>query len=108
MKSLVFVLMLGCASKTSTAPTTAPAPAPAPAPASGPQPEGGSCLTADDCQSKVCEGQGCDADHPGKCVSAERICTQDMQAYCGCDHKDFFASGTCPGRRYAARGNCPK
>ena len=76
------------------------------APPAGKAADGAACLAAADCTSGICEGQGCGPDAPGKCVSAARICTQDMQPYCGCDGKNFFGSGSCPGRRYASRGDC--
>lgn len=66
---------------------------------------GASCNTGDDCQSGLCEGQGC-SPNQGVCVSRRRICTRDLRAYCGCDGQTFRASGTCPGRRYAKRGSC--
>ncbi|MCA9711788.1 MAG: hypothetical protein KDK70_38485, partial [Myxococcales bacterium] len=68
--------------------------------------DGASCLAASDCQSGVCEGQGCGDDQPGTCVPQSRMCTRDLQAYCGCDGATFRTSGSCPGQRYAARGEC--
>ena len=103
---LAFAFALSaCGPKTAPPPSNTTTPT---APPSGKAADGAACLIAADCTSGMCEGQGCDAATPGKCVSAERICTQDMQSYCGCDGKDFFGSGTCPGRRYASRGACAK
>ena len=70
------------------------------------RPDGAACLAAADCTSGVCEGQGCTDDRPGTCVAKSRICTRDLRQYCGCDGKSFGASGTCPGRRYAATSPC--
>ena len=73
--------------------------------ATGKAAEGGECQAAADCDSGICEGMGCNV--PGRCVSKSRMCTQDFQAYCGCDGKTFHGSGSCPGQRYASRGECP-
>lgn len=69
--------------------------------------DGASCLTAADCQSGICEGEGCGADQPGTCKPKARACTRDLRAYCGCDGVTFRTSGSCAGRRYASRGECP-
>ena len=71
------------------------------------RPEGSACLTGTDCQSGVCEGQGCGDDTPGTCAPARRGCTKDLRSYCGCDGKTFRSSGSCPGRRYSTKGECP-
>jgi len=71
------------------------------------RPEGAACLAGTDCQSGVCEGQGCGDDAPGACAPAKRGCTKDLRPYCGCDGKTFRSSGSCPGRRYSAKGPCP-
>ncbi len=78
-------------------PTSSPAPALSP--------DGAACRVDGDCQSGVCEGQGC-GDNKGKCMSKRRPCTMDLRAYCGCDGKTFRGSGTCPSRRFAYRGEC--
>ena len=70
------------------------------------KPDGAACLLGDECGSGVCEGQGCGADQPGKCMPRARGCTRDLRTYCGCDGKTFQASGSCPGRRFAARDKC--
>jgi hypothetical protein len=86
-------------------PTAEPEPSPTPAPA-GSIADGGSCLTAEECSSGMCEGEGCDDDHPGKCVPKDRMCTRDARSYCGCDGKTFVGSGSCPERRYQAAAAC--
>lgn len=71
-----------------------------------PKADGASCLDAGECASGVCEGQGCGPDAPGVCAPKARACTRDLRSYCGCDGQTFRGSGSCPGRRYAAKGNC--
>jgi hypothetical protein len=68
--------------------------------------DGSPCLTASQCQSGLCEGLGCGADQPGRCVSRDRMCTADLVPYCGCDDRRFEASSSCPAARYQARGDC--
>jgi len=68
--------------------------------------DGSACLAPSDCRSGVCEGQGCGEDSPGTCAAKTRMCTRDYQAYCGCDGQTFHGSGSCPGKRYRARGEC--
>jgi hypothetical protein len=75
-------------------------------PGNGGRPEGTSCMVGPECASGVCEGEGCTADRPGTCAPQSRPCTRDLRQYCGCDGKSFGASGTCPGRRFAARAPC--
>ncbi len=77
-------------------------------PASGPGDgsDGSPCKTAGDCASGICEGEGCGDDKLGTCQPASRPCTRDYQAYCGCDGQTFRGSGSCPGKRYASRGEC--
>jgi hypothetical protein len=70
--------------------------------------DGAACKAAAECQSGICEGEGCGDGAPGKCVSRKRPCTADLRAFCGCDGATFSGSSTCPGRRYAARGECKK
>lgn len=106
---LVCALLVGCGSEQPRPVPPAPSNTGSASPTSsaGAKPEGAECLAAADCTSKVCEGEGCGADHPGHCVAADRMCTQDIQSYCGCDGKTFTASGSCPGQRYAHRNQCP-
>lgn len=68
--------------------------------------EGSACLTPEDCESGICEGEGCDDEHPGTCQPRQRMCTRDLRPYCGCDDETFRTSGSCPGRRFAHRGEC--
>lgn len=92
----------------SAAPTPEPvapdAPPPAAAPA-GSLDDGKACTIDAECKSGICEGEGCDTP-AGKCASKDRMCTQDIQEYCGCDGKPFSSSGSCPGRRFKNRGAC--
>lgn len=69
---------------------------------------GEACLSATECASGICEGQGCGDDTPGVCAPAERGCTRDLVTYCGCDGQEFRTSGSCPGQRYAQKGTCPE
>jgi hypothetical protein len=78
----------------------------APAGDDGGTPSAVACLSDADCNGDVCEGQGCGDAQPGTCVSKARMCTRDSRPYCGCDGQTFRASGSCPGRRYAAKGEC--
>jgi hypothetical protein len=66
---------------------------------------GEACGKPDDCKSGVCEGEGCGGAGP-KCVDANRACTRDLVAYCGCDGKTFSGSGTCAGRPFRKKGTC--
>jgi hypothetical protein len=68
--------------------------------------DGAACATAAECASGSCEGQGCGPDPTGTCAPASRRCTKDRRAFCGCDGKTFYGSGTCPGQRYQAAGPC--
>lgn len=63
-------------------------------------PGGSACLSHMACASGICEGQGCGQETPGVCASESRSCTLDLKAYCGCDQKTFFASGSCPNGRF--------
>ena len=84
-----------------------PGSAEAPKPNPNGKPDGSKCGKADDCQSGVCEGEGCDpATTKAVCVAANRMCTRDYVTYCGCDGKAFGGSGSCPGRLFANRGDC--
>jgi hypothetical protein len=68
--------------------------------------DGDACSQAGDCQSGICEGQGC-GPKQGKCMAKTRMCTRDLVGYCGCDGKSFRGSGTCPGKRFKSRTLCP-
>lgn len=89
-------------------PTPTPSPTtPEPTAGTTPKADGASCLAADECQSGVCEGEGCGADQPGTCAPKTRGCTRDLRPYCGCDGQTFRTSGSCPGKRFSARAACP-
>lgn len=66
---------------------------------------GAACTNHGDCESGVCEGEGCDAG-AGRCVEKERVCTRDLKLYCGCDGQEFRSSGSCPGKTYRNAGAC--
>ncbi|MBA3395816.1 MAG: hypothetical protein H0T89_24440 [Deltaproteobacteria bacterium] len=68
--------------------------------------DGAACLDSSECASGTCEGLGCSAEQPGKCMPRMRACTRDLRTYCGCDGKTFQASGSCPLRRYSAKSEC--
>lgn len=123
LTALLAVGLLGCPPPNTSAPVppagpevTPPAPQPptfaepadaGAAPVTGPRKrtDGARCNSADDCQSGVCEGIGCDPGE-GVCAPANRACTRDLRAYCSCEGETFRGSGSCPGRRYAYRGAC--
>jgi hypothetical protein len=100
-------------------PPTGPTPPPPPAYSEGPESpgadvttepaagraDGTACDSAADCASGICEGQGCGPGQ-GVCRPQNRQCTLDLRQYCGCDGQTFQGSGTCPKRRYSARGPC--
>ena len=71
-----------------------------------PRLDGQPCLDAQECISGICEGEGCGAAKPGRCVPRDRACTKDLRPYCGCDGQTFRTSGSCPGRRFASRTEC--
>lgn len=81
-------------------------PPPTPHTSSPPYDDGEKCLQSSDCKSGICEGEGCSADRPGVCASAQRGCTRDLRPYCGCDGATFRTSGSCPGIRFAHKGEC--
>jgi hypothetical protein len=115
------LVILGCPSTASTPPGPHPvanASAGAPSEPAEPEPEpdrgvagpnlptGPLCDSNADCsEGQVCEGAGCEPGQ-GRCVADERMCTRDLATYCGCDGKPFQSSGSCPGGRYAYRGDC--
>lgn len=71
----------------------------------GPRADGAPCSRGADCDSGVCEGEGCGVDE-ARCVPKVRACTRDLVQYCGCDGVTFQSSSTCPGRPYRKRGPC--
>ncbi len=104
---------LAAACPTTTPPPTGPGPGPGPGtggPGDEPPPPalraaGEACDAGDQCESGVCEGEGCGAG-AGVCVATDRVCTMDIASYCGCDGQTFEASGSCAGRLFAHRGAC--
>jgi len=66
---------------------------------------GDPCETGADCDSGLCEGQGC-GPRQGVCAARDRACTKDLVAYCGCDGRTFSSSGACPGQRFVFKGDC--
>lgn len=68
-------------------------------------PPGADCAEGSQCQSGICEGQGCDGKGP-VCTTPGRMCTKDLRPYCGCDGETFQGSGSCPGRPYAHKDAC--
>jgi hypothetical protein len=125
VRLLLVVLLFGCSSSPAretrppdpvqTPPATTdpgapqdvdPTPPTTPPPNENKKADGASCLDGGECDSGVCEGQGCGASTPGKCMPRARACTRDLRSYCGCDGKTFQTSGSCPGRRYATRDKC--
>jgi hypothetical protein len=66
---------------------------------------GSSCDTDADCESGICEGEGCSADQ-GVCAEADRACDLDLATFCGCDGETFYGGGNCPGGRYEYAGTC--
>jgi hypothetical protein len=82
------------------------------APPPGNKDGGESCLIARECKSGVCEGEGCDEASPGTCAplptppAKGRPCTRDYSPFCGCDGTTFRGSSSCPGQRFAHRGQC--
>jgi|SRR5690606_1073818 len=68
--------------------------------------DGEPCLVGEECESGVCEGQGCGDDQPGRCAPAERRCSTRGAEFCGCEGDTFSAATDCPGQRYAHRNAC--
>jgi hypothetical protein len=96
----------GACDGSSAAPPPSPPPLPPPpASSSAKAPTGSACDTADQCESGICEGEGC-GPQAGICAAKNRMCTRDLRPYCGCDGQTFQSSGTCAGKRYSKRGGC--
>lgn len=69
------------------------------------RPDGAPCSSGTQCQSGICEGEGCGPDQ-ARCVPRVRICTRDLVYFCGCDGMTFTGSSSCPGRPFKHRGPC--
>jgi hypothetical protein len=111
----VIVVAVGAVALAAAAcPAASPAPVPprsphgevGPPPPAG-HPAGTPCDRAAECESGVCEGQGCEAGQ-GVCAESERVCTRDLAYFCGCDGETFQGSSSCPGARFESRGPCPQ
>ncbi len=70
------------------------------------RPVGAFCLASSECGSKLCEGEGCGDDKPGRCADKKRACTADVVQFCTCDGRTTTGSSSCPGVRFAKRGTC--
>lgn len=69
-------------------------------------PAGEPCFDGGECESGVCEGEGCGTNQPGACVAAGRTCRGPEETFCACDGETFRAPRDCPGQPYAKRGTC--
>jgi hypothetical protein len=67
---------------------------------------GESCFDGNECESGVCEGEGCRTNQPGVCVAPGRVCKGPEESFCGCDGETFRAPHDCPGQPFARRGAC--
>lgn len=67
---------------------------------------GESCFDGNECESGICEGEGCGTNQPGVCIAAGRVCKGPDETFCGCDGEIFRAPRDCPGQAYAKRGTC--
>ena len=84
--------------------------APAPeAPQATTKPESAPCDAGTDCESGVCQGQGCagsSAGNGGRCMPPTQRCLRNRIAFCGCDGVTFYAASNCPLRTYRYSGVC--
>jgi hypothetical protein len=109
---LLVVFLLACAGvetrdhRHGNTPPPGPPPPTEPPPAEQKLADGAACDAADQCASGICEGEGCGPGQ-GVCAARDRACTRDLVAYCSCEGETFRTSGSCPGRRFAHRGECP-
>lgn len=69
-------------------------------------PAGEPCFDGGECESGICEGEGCGTNQPGRCVAAGRTCKGPEETFCACDGETFRAPRDCPGQAYAKRGTC--
>ena len=67
---------------------------------------GQACFDGNECESGVCEGEGCGTNQPGVCVPSGRACKGPEETFCGCDGAVFRAPRDCPGQPFAKRGTC--
>jgi hypothetical protein len=58
-------------------------------------PAGANCSTASECQSDVCEGEGC-GEAQGKCADENKACTTDARAFAGVMAKRLRAAAAVP------------
>lgn len=99
--ALLLVLVVGCGDNFAPSGLDAGA-----APVLGPA----QCYSGDDCESGICEGQGCTDDMPGMCRPVGHRCSPprlNRVPYCGCDGELIYGIGdNCPGDRYQHEGEC--
>lgn len=65
--------------------------------------DGEACLAATECESGVCQGEGCDESRPGTCGAP--ACEDIAVTYCSCEGVTIF-SNACAGVRYRYVGQC--
>ncbi|MBW2453915.1 MAG: hypothetical protein JRI68_05375 [Deltaproteobacteria bacterium] len=76
------------------------------APAAELRADGAGCSKGSECQSGICEGQGCEPDK-GKCAPKERVCTGAKQQLCDCAGKTIAVDkASCPAVTYKYPGPC--
>ncbi len=87
----------------SATPTATPS---ATAPAVELRADGAACSKGSECNSGICEGQGCEPDK-GQCAPKERECTGAKQQLCDCGGKTVSVEkASCPGVTYKYPGPC--
>ena len=64
------------------------------------------CFDGGECESGICEGEGCGTNQPGVCIGPGRACQGPEETFCGCDGEIFRAPRDCPGQPFAKRGKC--
>jgi hypothetical protein len=78
----------------------------APPPVSARLAPGQACFDGSECESGVCEGEGCGTNQPGVCIGPGRVCKGPVELFCACDGENFRAPRDCPGQSFAKRGSC--
>jgi len=68
-----------------------------------PRADGAPCDRHTDCAG-ICEGPGCGPGE-GRCAT-DRVCSDDVVLFCGCEGVTFVGSSTCPGARFEHAGPC--